>query len=194
MVHSQLLAVVEEWRGEGIGRRMKWFQRAWCLERGITRVRWTVDPLRAANAELNIRRLGAISATYLPDYYGPMQGIDAGAPTDRLLVEWNLGSERVCSLAEASSPPIDNGYPQALEALTVNGSGPLSLSPDFIGDPILLGLPENFIRLSKTDPSLALKWRMETRKLLLQAFQAGYSIRGFTRKGGPAYLLVKGVV
>jgi chorismate synthase len=193
-VHSQMLAVREEWRGEGIGRQMKWFQRAWCLERGITRVRWTVDPLRAANAELNIRRLGAISATYLPDYYGPMLGIDAGVPTDRLLVEWYLSSEPVSCLAEAVIPPQDQGYPQVERALMMNGRGPVSQAPSFDGSPVLLALPDNFIHLAKTNPELALAWRTETRALFLQAFHAGYAISGFTRVGGAAYLLRKGAI
>jgi predicted GNAT superfamily acetyltransferase len=93
--HSQLLATLPEWRGQGIGARLKWFQRSWCLERGINHVRWTVDPLRAANAALNIRHLGGTASTYYTDYYGVMQGIDAGAPTDRLLVEWDLNHPRV---------------------------------------------------------------------------------------------------
>jgi len=150
--------------------------------------------LRAANAELNIRRLGAVSSTYLPDYYGPMQGIDAGAPTDRLLVEWHLTSAWVSSLAEGSpaAPPTpDAGFPQAMPALQVNECGPVNLNPDFAGSPVLVSLPENFIHLSKMDPSLALVWRMTTRDLFIRAFAAGYAITGFTRVGGPAYLLEK---
>ncbi|RPJ43427.1 MAG: GNAT family N-acetyltransferase, partial [Chloroflexi bacterium] len=99
VMHSHMLGTLEVWRGRGIGVRMKWYQRDWCLERGIRQVRWTVDPLRAANAELNIRHLGATAETYLPDYYGPMQGIDSGAPTDRLLVEWHLNGQRTIARA-----------------------------------------------------------------------------------------------
>lgn len=192
--HSQILAVVEEWRGFGIGRRLKWFQRAWCLERGITRLRWTVDPLRAANAELNIRRLGAACSTYLTDYYGPMQGIDAGAPTDRLLVEWELTHPRVCRLAEKDpgTPPPDAGFPQAVLSLQVEGGAPARLHTGFDARPVLVPLPENFIRLAREDPALALIWRLETRTLFLEAFSVGYAITGFTRSCGPAYLLEKG--
>jgi chorismate synthase len=191
VVHSQMLAVLGEWRGKGIGRQMKWFQRSWCLERGISRVRWTVDPLRAANAEINIRRLGATCSTYLTDYYGPMQGIDAGMPSDRLLVEWDLASVRVCRLAKAV--PADSGFPEAGPALQVNERGPASLHLRFDGSPVLIQLPEDFINLAKEDPALALAWRLETRTLFLQAFAAGYAISGFTRQGGPAYLLEKGL-
>jgi chorismate synthase len=191
-VHSQILAVLEHWRGEGIGRRMKGYQREWCLARGINTVRWTVDPLRAANAELNIRRLGATSHTYLPDYYGPMLGIDAGAPTDRLLIDWQLDSHRVRALAESGSTLADSGFPLAVPVLQFNGCVPVYQKAEFAGQPVLLALPEDFIHLSKTDPGLALAWRMATRTLFLEAFAAGYVLRNFTRSGGPAYLLEKG--
>ncbi len=56
--HSHRLAVRAEARGTGLGLALKWYQRDWCLARGITMVRWTYDPLRAVNAGLNIHRLG----------------------------------------------------------------------------------------------------------------------------------------
>ena len=40
--HSHRLAVHPNARGLGLGARLKWFQRDWCLDRGITRVRWTL--------------------------------------------------------------------------------------------------------------------------------------------------------
>lgn len=195
--HSQMLAVVKEWRGEGVGRQLKWYQRSWCLERGITRVRWTVDPLRAANAELNIRRLGATASIYLPDYYGPMHGIDAGAPTDRLLIEWQLTSLRVASLAAGGPgmlPPLDEGFPLAELGLAANKKKVESINPKLRGNPLLIPIPDDFIRLSKSDPDLALSWRKETRSLFTDAFNAGYAISGFTRAYGPAYLLEKEVL
>ena len=79
--HSQLLATREEWRGLGIGTALKWYQREWCLARSIRLVRWTVDPLRVANAKLNIQILGGISASYFPDFYGvSRRGLTLGPP------------------------------------------------------------------------------------------------------------------
>ena len=37
--HSHRLAVLAEARGLRLGVRLKWYQREWCLARGITRVR-----------------------------------------------------------------------------------------------------------------------------------------------------------
>jgi predicted GNAT superfamily acetyltransferase len=88
--HSHLLAVDPAAQGTGLGRQLKLFQREWCLARSITTIRWTYDPARIVNARLNIERLGARGVRYLRDYYGTMGGINAGAPSDRLLVTWNL--------------------------------------------------------------------------------------------------------
>ncbi len=97
--HSHRLAVLPSARGLGLGVRLKHFQRDWCLARGIAHVRWTFDPLRAVNAALNLHRLGAQTNTYLEDYYGDMGGINQGLASDRLLVEWNLASPLVATLA-----------------------------------------------------------------------------------------------
>jgi chorismate synthase len=188
--HSQMLATLPAWRGLGIGTRLKWFQRDWCLEHGITLVRWTVDPLRAANAQLNIHHLGATAAAYLPDYYGMMTGIDAGTPTDRLLVVWRLDDER--TILRAASPLPDRGYPGAQPVNAVEEGRPTAPRLGVSDRRILLRLPEDFIRLLKTDPVAAQAWRLQTRELFTYYFARGYAITGFTRVPGPAYLLESG--
>ena len=83
--HSHALGILEGHRNAGLGARLKWWQRAWCLAHGIHTVRWTYDPLRIQNAKLNIFKLGAVAGEYLPDYYGELTGINAGTPSDRLM-------------------------------------------------------------------------------------------------------------
>ena len=61
--HSHRLAVHPDARGRGLALQLKRYQREWCLARGITLVRWTFDPLRHTNANLNIARLGAEVST-----------------------------------------------------------------------------------------------------------------------------------
>lgn len=97
--YSHRLAVRAEARGMGLGTALKFYQRDWCLKQGIGLVRWTFDPLRAANAALNLNRLGAQSGTYLVDYYGAMEGINRGIASDRLLVDWDLDSPVVAARA-----------------------------------------------------------------------------------------------
>ncbi len=105
-LHSQMLAVREEHRNSGLGRRLKLLQRDEALARGIELIEWTFDPLEIKNAYLNIEKLGAIARRYNINQYGttssPLQG---GLPSDRLIAEWWLKSKRVETLLAAGKNP-----------------------------------------------------------------------------------------
>lgn len=153
--HSHRLAVHADARGLGLGARLKWFQRDWCLARGITMVRWTYDPLRAVNAALNIARLGATAGTYLVDYYGKMEGINAGLPSDRLLAEWNLDSAGVLGRLQGAPAP---------------GAGPADQR---------IAIPADVDGLMKADLPAALEARLRVRRDMTDAFAKGLRITGF---------------
>jgi predicted GNAT superfamily acetyltransferase len=95
-LHSQMLAVRQQYRNGGLGRRIKIYQREEALARGFELMEWTFDPLEIKNAYLNIEKLGAIARRYNVNQYGitssPLQG---GLPTDRLVAEWWMKSKRV---------------------------------------------------------------------------------------------------
>ena len=109
-LHSHMLAVNPAYRNQGIGRRLKLFQRDEALARGIGRMEWTFDPLEVKNGFLNIVRLGAIVRSYTPDFYGVSSSPTHGqVPTDRLHAEWWLTSEWVRSTLDGKpvdAPPI----------------------------------------------------------------------------------------
>jgi predicted GNAT superfamily acetyltransferase len=98
-LHSHMTAVLDGYRDCGIGRRLKLFQREDALAHGVSLVEWTFDPLVTKNAHFNFMRLGAIARRYLPNAYGittsPLHG---SLPTDRLVAEWHLRSDRVLRL------------------------------------------------------------------------------------------------
>lgn len=99
-LHSHMMAVVPEARGLGVGRRLKWFQRRWCRDRGIDWMTWTFDPLQAGNARLNLEHLGVVVHEYHVDFYGVLGGLLSGElPTDRLVALWRLSSARVAGRA-----------------------------------------------------------------------------------------------
>jgi predicted GNAT superfamily acetyltransferase len=50
----------------GVGTAMKLHQRAWCLDRAMTAMTGTFDPLVARNAAFNVRQLGAAFDAPLP--------------------------------------------------------------------------------------------------------------------------------
>jgi predicted GNAT superfamily acetyltransferase len=95
-LHSHMLAVKPEFRNAGVGRRLKLAQREDALKRGIRLMEWTFDPLEIKNAFFNIEKLGAITRSYTPNFYGVSSArIQGGRPTDRLHAEWWLDTERV---------------------------------------------------------------------------------------------------
>jgi predicted GNAT superfamily acetyltransferase len=97
-LHSHMLAVEPEYRNQGIGRRLKLFQREEALGRGITRMEWTFDPLEIKNSFLNVGKLGAIVRRYAVNFYGVSSSrLHGQVPTDRLYAEWWLDSDWVCS-------------------------------------------------------------------------------------------------
>jgi len=106
-LHSHMLAVRKDYRNQGLGRRLKLFQREEALTRGIELIEWTFDPLEIKNAYLNIERLGAIARRYNINQYGitssPLQG---GLPSDRLIAEWWLKSKRVETLLVKGTNPL----------------------------------------------------------------------------------------
>jgi predicted GNAT superfamily acetyltransferase len=103
-LHSHMTAVLKTHQNRGVGRRLKLFQRQEALKRGIGMVQWTFDPLELKNAHFNLTRLGAVVRSYIPNCYGITESpLHAGLPTDRLLAEWHLDSERVKSIL--TGPP-----------------------------------------------------------------------------------------
>ena len=161
--HSHRLAVLAQARGLRLGVRLKWYQRDWCLARAIRHVRWTFDPLRAVNAGLNVASLGGVADRYLNDYYGAMEGINAGLPSDRIMLDWHLESDGVAARAEGRTPP----------------------PPNAVGK---VAIPRDIDALLRDDPAAALRARMELRAALTDAFAKGLRITGFD-SGAAAYLL-----
>ena len=95
--YSHMLAVEPEFRNAGLGVALKLAQRRRALERGVPLIIWTFDPLQSRNAYLNIVKLGGVVRSYRPNYYGNVStsALHQGLDTDRLFIEWWVGSSRV---------------------------------------------------------------------------------------------------
>lgn len=180
---SDLMAVEPAYRG-GLGYSLKVLQAAIALDAGFPEIRWTVDPLRAANARLNFERLGAHANEYIENLYGEdfAEGLYGGMPSDRLVVTWPLTSERVRQRLLRGYEPL---APDALNAI-----------PDYSAHApsrARLAIPSDIDRLLIHDLEDALAWRYRVRSALESAFNSGYAITGFA--GHPAsaigYLLLE---
>lgn len=185
-LHSHIAGVAAEARGRSVGFALKTHQRAWALERGITRVSWTFDPLVRRNAYFNITKLGARPRGYLTNFYGEMpDGINAGDESDRLVIEWRLDDERVvraCAGRAAEPDPAALRAAGAAVALDVGESGgPVAGSS---GDRVLLlAVPPDIERLRGIDPDTAGAWRRAVRRTLGGLLAEGATVTGFARSG-----------
>jgi predicted GNAT superfamily acetyltransferase len=92
--YSQSAVVAAEQQGHGLGRMLKHAQREVALSHGMSRMRWTYDPMQLRNAHFNLDVLGARGRWFAPDMYGP--------GTDRVIVEWDLAREHPKAVDEAA--------------------------------------------------------------------------------------------
>jgi chorismate synthase len=174
--HSHKLGVHPDYRRYGLALKLKWFQRDWCLARGMTMVRWTYDPLRIINAHLNIYKLCATSNTYKENYYGVMPGINAGTPSDRIVAEWYLNEARVIRRIQGSvtTPP------KTVPANLVVDEKPVVLYLEQ-GPNVTIQIPRDFAGLLTTNLPLANQWRDHSREIFGHYFARGYRLTDFLR-------------
>jgi predicted GNAT superfamily acetyltransferase len=183
--HSHLLAVKPEAQGRGLSVKLKLYQRAWCLARGIRLVTWTYDPFLLKNAKLNIGHLRATVRTFHPNFYGVMGGIYAGLPSDRFEVSWRLEAPEVVRAAagEARTRPSAEGLPVA--------SSPRRL-PD--APRVLLPFPKGAPKIYRTDHDGTLRERHRFAALVKPLFARGWVVTDVLTlpDGAPAYVLDRG--
>jgi predicted GNAT superfamily acetyltransferase len=153
---SLSLGVLRAHENQGLGRALKMAQRRAALGVGIDLIEWTFDPLRAKNAYLNIVRLGAIARRYQPDYYGQVESrLQGGLPSDRLIVEWRLGSTRVKRALAGKSPRRSQDKPAVVE------------------------IPTNIDQLVRLNPQEARQRQLAVRRQLQELFAQNLAITGF---------------
>jgi predicted GNAT superfamily acetyltransferase len=176
-LHSHISGVVPQWQGRHVGLALKQHQRGWALERGIDVIEWTFDPLVRRNAFFNLVKLGARVVDFKVNFYGEMNdAINAGDPTDRGVIEWDL---------KASSASVPN-------------EGDVILEADSDSEPVVRGgrgpvlrawIPEDVVALRQTDPDAARRWRLALRDSVGEAIADGYVAVSMDRDGW--YTLVR---
>lgn len=177
-LHSHLAGVRSDVIGAGWGNAIKHHQRAWCLERGVKRVTWTYDPLVARNAYFNVHKLGCSIAAYLPDFYGVMgDGLNAGQPSDRVLVAWDLERPGPRAPAAPGAPPpvavlwSEDGRP-VLDHRRATGLRTCRVE-----------VPHDIEQVRRSDPDLAVAWRAALGEALGTLLADGWTVTDFDRRG-----------
>ncbi len=201
LLYSHMAGVAEEWRGAGVGFLLKRAQREAALARGLERIVWTFDPLQAANAHFNLRKLGAEAHRYYVDYYGEMPDeLNRGIESDRLEVDWLLRAPRVnAAMGEHELTPAGG---EAEAAATDAAAPPLALAAS--GDPprpaeraalpeaatVRIAVPNDLSALRRRDEVLAQTWRDATRRTFLEYFRRGYAAVDFLRSAPAGFYVL----
>jgi len=194
ILHSHMLAVNPDYRNAGLGRRLKMAQRERVLESGLKRVTWTFDPLQSLNAHLNFAKLGVVSASYRPNFYGESTSSHLHTNgTDRLLVTWLVASDRVSRRLESGfdDRALWAAVRNAPLLLRLEADDSPAMNPDAIGAArLLIAIPAGAAGL---DATLACRWREATREAFTRALDAGYLVEEFCRAAAPCvYVLSHG--
>ncbi len=179
---SHFMGIVPEWRGRGVGYRLKLAQREWALK-GIQLATWTYDPLETANGVLNLGKLGAVCRCYLRNLYGEIADeLNSGLPSDRFEVAWWVGGAWVREWVERGwqRPRLDGLLRDG--AVILNPGRPRAdgwLEPGETrkpeGERLLVETPARMQALKAADMGLALAWRLSVRAACETAFAAGYT-------------------
>jgi len=177
---SHMLAVHPAARDLGLGTRLKLFQRDLLLPVGVESVLWTFDPLEARNAHLNLNRLGAEVLEYVEDMYAGEMGSELakGIGTDRFIVDWRIGGERVRRALAGELPPDGERF----------GTAPLAgMAPPAAGDElpeaprVRIEIPANVQERKADDLEAAVAWRAATRRAFESYLARGYRVATFYR-------------
>lgn len=185
-LHSHILGVLPDVQGKNVGFVLKQHQRAWCLERGISVVSWTFDPLVAKNAYFNMTKLGADARVYYRNFYGHMNdSINAGEESDRLYVEWMLGSDKAVAASRdgGQEPDFPARAPGPVIVLDEDNRGQPVIQPANGSAVVLSRVPRDIVALRSRTPELAREWRRAQRESLGGTIDAGYHVAGVTKSG-----------
>lgn len=206
---SHMLGVVPKYRRQGIGQKLKQFQRFWLVERGVMEMLWTFDPLVADNAHFNLNLLRVDIDSYEAEMYGETGSDLHSFGTDRFVARWHLSGEAKTAEGvrggkggpgEPDGSSLETVSPARIPlANVVPASGKkVDLKPECADAPrVRVEIPDDILRIQGENPELARAWRISTRTAFQRLFGDGYRITGFTRSadsGRGIYILKRGVI
>lgn len=200
VVHwSDMLAVRRRFRDTGLGAEMKAYQRRVLLERGVTKMFWTFDPLQSRNAYLNFSKLGIVAREYARDMYGETDSpLHQGIGTDRFIALWLMDSDRAArrtgGLERGPEPAAHADDPAALAEADPSTELPRPGVPETgIDAPrVRVAIPADISGVMAASMELALAWREATRTVLTHYLGRDYEVKELLRGSRTSdYLLTR---
>ncbi|HEX6315011.1 MAG TPA: GNAT family N-acetyltransferase [Gemmatimonadaceae bacterium] len=183
LVHwSDMLAVRPKLRSQGIGEKLKQYQREKVAAAGVQTMLWTFDPLQARNAHFNINHLGALPIEYVSDMYGSNTGstLHGALPTDRFIVRWDFGPAAEMTRAKLPIAGLELPLANPIDADGLPTAALLPSTSPHAG-PIRVQIPADFGAVQSQGTTVAMRWRLVTREVISAWLATGYRVSAFIR-------------
>ena len=179
-LHSQLVGVRKEHRYLGLGFQLKLYQRDFALAANVDLIKWVFDPIRSINANLNVRKLGAVIPAFHPDYYGSVQShFSRGLATDRVWAHWYVASSRVQQRL-LDPPPLLKREPPLVQVTALPDPDLECSEPEF-----LVEVPHDFDAILQESLTLAADGQAKIRRIFQHYVRQGYLVADFLVVSGP---------
>ncbi len=169
-----------------LGYHVKHFQYKLARSKGIRYIVWTYDPLKGVNASINIHKLGGSIVRYMPDHYAWIKNnadqtgsTCSSFPEDRFEVIWDLLSEKVAERMEKKNVTTWENLNQIPVVHPLEIDQKLFQYSKMNYPDVCIEIPLDFQTMLTTEPSLALQWRLSSRKAFQFFVQRGYYIVDF---------------
>jgi chorismate synthase len=166
---SHMLGVRADVRGAAdVGWYVKLIQAYEGLRTGHHSMIWTFDPMRGANARLNLEKLGAVVESLTIDKYGVLPSTLYGdVPSDRFTAHWDLLATNTIERMRAVYERRYWGLTPA-ETASIPEATAKTLS-DLLHDrvpKVRYRIPGDIDDLMRVDPQAAIEWRQDMRHVL----------------------------
>ncbi len=181
--YMDMLGVLPEYQGKKIGERIILKVKQFAKKNGYTAITWTYDPFQPANANLYLRKLGAVVTQFYPNYYGQLSGIyEQDSHSDRFLAELHLDA----------TPKISHD-----SEATVSFSLSQSLKPSFVDQrrtqTIEIEVPFDINTLIRVDAKNAYQIKDSRGEIFKFLLDSDYYITDFVQREDANYYIAKQV-
>ncbi|MFP5114919.1 GNAT family N-acetyltransferase [Bacillaceae bacterium C204] len=184
---SHSMGIHPDFRKMGIGEKLKLRQREEALNMGYRLITWTYDPLETVNGYLNLSKLGGVCTQYIENCYGDMPDIlNAGLPSDRFLVEWNIAEET----SKRREDFIDNQEVPFLIHVEEDAQGypvpkAVLLDSEKEANVLYVPIPNQFQTIKSNNLKAALEWRLKTREVFTHYLSKGWMVTALRKSDHP---------
>ncbi len=186
-MHSRWAVVLEPYRNQGIGTRLKAAEYEFCSRRGIRLMTWVFDPLHGESANISLRKVGAVVSRYYPSFYGAEGDAVPPGSGGHFQADWWLTGSRARERMKGGRRPLTleqylDGGVRILNPTTLGQHMLPEPSSEFVEPESVLGLievPSYYRRIEQGEPALARAWREHSQMVFSLVLDNGFLLTDF---------------